>query len=199
VQSLWTAVNEGGAWLKDVPRYVRTVIDTRAWEEREVDGRIVRHKRFIDFITGKPRSGCGWQPEKVEALIKDHPDVLALWREAVTEQPGRLPKNSDNVTHFEDDGRGNSKSYTLSRLKRERPDLFRRVCDREMSAYRAAIEAGFRKQPTPFEQVAKFLGRQGSNNTQRILPRIARERPDVLDRYEKGEFKRLAKSISYRR
>jgi hypothetical protein len=32
---------------------------TRAWEEREVDGRTVRHKRFIDFITAKPRSGCG--------------------------------------------------------------------------------------------------------------------------------------------
>jgi hypothetical protein len=33
------------------------------------------------------------------------------------------------------------------------------------------------------------LGAQGSNNKQRILRRIARSRPDILDRYERGEFK----------
>lgn len=96
----------------------------------------------------------------VEALIKDQPEVLALWREAITPRHGgdrvggNAPSKSDNITL---DGRGTSKSYTLDRLKRERPDLFRRVCDREMSAHRDAIEAGFRKQPTPFEQVAKLL------------------------------------------
>jgi hypothetical protein len=31
---------------------------------------------------------CGWPPEKVEALLKDAPVVLAEWREAMTGQHG---------------------------------------------------------------------------------------------------------------
>jgi hypothetical protein len=129
VRSLWTAVNEGGEWLKEVPNVVRAVITTRAWEEREVDGRIVRHKRFIDFVTTKPRAGCGWPPEKVEALIKGHPDVEELWRKAITPEVGAnqhtLSKDHYNMMTRQ----GTSRAYTLDRLKRERPDLFRCVCD----------------------------------------------------------------------
>ena len=39
---------------------------------------------------------------------------------------------------------GNRKDYTLDRLDRERPDLYERVVDGEMSANAAAIKAGFR-------------------------------------------------------
>jgi hypothetical protein len=41
--------------------------------------------------------------------------------------------------------RGNRLSYTLRRLKRDRPDLAQKVVTEEMSANAAAIEAGFRK------------------------------------------------------
>jgi hypothetical protein len=166
VQSLWTAVNEGGAWLKDVPRIVRTVIETGAWTEREVDGRVVAHKRFIDFITANPRAGCGWPPEKVEALLKNDNETLALWREAVTPELGinqhTMSEGSDIITTLRGDGRGTSKSYTLDRLKRESPTLFERtLLDRKdddyLSPNAAAIEAGFRKKPTAFEQVQKLL------------------------------------------
>jgi hypothetical protein len=65
----------------------------------------------------------------------------------VTPPAGGDPKtrkastNSDNVTNGRD-GRGNGKAYTLDRLKRERPDLFARVVAKELSANKAAIEAG---------------------------------------------------------
>lgn len=39
---------------------------------------------------------------------------------------------------------GNSRSYTLDRLKRERPDLYAQVINGELKANRAAIRAGFR-------------------------------------------------------
>ena len=42
---------------------------------------------------------------------------------------------------------GNSKAYTVSRLKRDRPDLFEKVVAGELSANKAAIEAGFRRKP----------------------------------------------------
>jgi hypothetical protein len=40
---------------------------------------------------------------------------------------------------------GNLESYTISRLKRDRPDLAKKVIDGKLTANAAAIEAGFRK------------------------------------------------------
>jgi hypothetical protein len=134
--------------IKDLPRILCVLLDTRAWEEREVAGRIIRHKRFIDFITIPPIEGCGWPPGKVEALIKDDAETLARWREATTGKQGAHGSNR-TVKPV----RGTTLAYTLNRLKRERPDLFERVVAREMSANAAAIEAGWRKQSTPFERM----------------------------------------------
>ena len=49
---------------------------------------------------------------------------------------------------------GTSKAYTVSRLKRDRPDLFEKVVAGELSANKAAIEAGFRRRSrTPSESL----------------------------------------------
>jgi hypothetical protein len=54
---------------------------------------------------------------------------------------GRGNKASDNITGF----RGTDPTYTLKRLKRDRPDLAEKVVRGELSAHAAAIGAGFRK------------------------------------------------------
>jgi hypothetical protein len=77
-------------------------------------------------------------PEKVEALIKDDAETLALWREAVTNPNGvKHPQAVDNVNSLERSA-GNSRSYTLSRLKREAPELFERVVDGGQGSRRRA-------------------------------------------------------------
>jgi hypothetical protein len=48
-----------------------------------------------------------------------------------------------------------TRAYTIARLKRDRPDLAVRVEADELSANAAAIEAGFRHKPTPFEIVKR--------------------------------------------
>jgi hypothetical protein len=60
-------------------------------------------------------------------------------------KPGR-PKQEKTVNNVNQlsASKGNSKAYTLSRLKRESPELFAAVCDGELSANAAAIKAGFR-------------------------------------------------------
>jgi hypothetical protein len=63
--------------------------------------------------------------------------------EKVTERPaGRPPKNHDNVQDFPT---GNSEQAALRRLRRQRPDLLKRVIAGELSAHGAMIVAGFRK------------------------------------------------------
>ena len=67
-----------------------------------------------------------------------------LWRDAITSQHGGDRKSeeakikTDNVSL--DLKHGNSRSYTLSRLKRQAPELFERVVDGELSANAAAIK-----------------------------------------------------------
>lgn len=63
--------------------------------------------------------------------------------------------DGDNVTIKPQ--RGNSRAYTVDRLSRDAPELYEAVKRREMSPYAAAIEAGFRKRPQPFDQIKKLI------------------------------------------
>ena len=77
---------------------------------------------------------CRWgqNPDKIEAVIKDHPEVLALWREAMV---GKQGAHADNVSMKD---AGNSRAYTVSRLKRESPGLFQQVVAGEQVAASAS-------------------------------------------------------------
>lgn len=57
--------------------------------------------------------------------------VAATWVSSRVELLRRRSNDSDNVTIS--DGRGNSRSYTLSRLKREKPELYQRVGVKQLS------------------------------------------------------------------
>lgn len=151
VQALWSAVNTSAGSLENVAPLVRRLLETEAWKKREVPQlgkEPIEFTNFSDFIVTPPLKGCGWPINKVEALIKDDPQTVALWRDAIKRPVGtnqHTIEDGDNVTIH--DGRGNSLSYTVSRLKRERPDLFEKVIAKKLSANAAAIEAGFRKKP----------------------------------------------------
>lgn len=167
VQSLWTSVNEGGAALKDVPLAVKNVLISEAWREREWNGRKIEHKTFRAFIETPPIEGCGWPLEKVEKLIKDDAETLAMWRDAVTPPVGTNQHHDNIMTQKAE--QGTSKSYTVSRLKREAPELFQKVARGELSANAAAIKAGLRKPPPkPFEQVKKLIAKLTPEERQKL-------------------------------
>jgi hypothetical protein len=81
-----------------------------------------------------------------------------MLRKAVVQPVGRPSKKQetrDNSTNY-GDGRGNSRSYTLTRLQQHRPELYERVKAGELSANAAARDAGFRKPPEPFQQACRL-------------------------------------------
>jgi len=171
VEGLWHAVDDAANNLEAVPRSIKRVIETEAWREREYRGRKFQHATFLDFVTAKPLAGCGWKPEKVEALLKDEPEVLALWRKATTGHQGRPPKQkNDNI--IVKPKQGTSRAYTLDRLKRERPDLFDRVCAGELSPNAAAIEAGWRKPATPLSLLRKAWAKATADERAAFLAEI---------------------------
>jgi hypothetical protein len=110
------------------------------------EGRVIRHETFLSFIETPPVEGCGWTLDKVERLIKDDVETLAMWRDAVT-GPRHVHSDRSNSTITPDRG----KAYTVSRLRREAPELYEEMREGRLSANAAAIHAGFRKKPSPFE------------------------------------------------
>jgi hypothetical protein len=166
VKTFWDAVDHGAPRLQSIPGLIKKILETGAWRRRLHNGRLYEHERFLDFLISKPFSGCGYDPEQIEKLIEHDNDTIVLWEKALHEKPG--PKSFDNVKRTRGASTGNSKAYTLSRLSREAPGLYEAVNRGELSANRAAIEAGFRKPPKPFDQIKKLLPKLTDEERQRL-------------------------------
>jgi hypothetical protein len=141
IESLYEAT--GG--LKQFPALLKKVIATKAWERRTVHGKVVELGSLRELITAKPVSGWGEDPSKVEAVIRDDPQALAAFREAMKHQ-GERTDLVDNVNEVMDRPDGNSRAYSISRVQR--------VCDEgtvaavmsgAMSANAALVKAGVRE------------------------------------------------------
>jgi hypothetical protein len=149
VKQVESALESGGRLLDSLPHQIEKLLDGLLWMEwKNYKGEVVRCETFQGFL-----GIVKWDSKKVEYLLKDAPKIQTKWREAMKMKPG--PKDNslcNNVTETKAIT-GNSKSYTLSRLKRELPELFERVCNKELSANAAAIQAGWRKVQTPLEKV----------------------------------------------
>jgi hypothetical protein len=158
VQSAWDNFNRGDFCLNEFPVSIIRIIEEKAWEKRFHRGQIIELPNLKALITERPIKGWGQDPAKIEAVIKDNPEALAMFREAMVEKHGGVRKSeqanikNDNVILALPE-QGNSKAYTVSRLKNNRPDLFEKVVSGELSANAAAIQAGFRKVKTPVEQL----------------------------------------------
>lgn len=153
-QSTIESLYEATGGLKQFPGLLKKIIDNKAWERRINKGKVIELASLRELITEKPIRGWGEDPRKVEAVIKDDPECLALYREAMKQQ-GRRTDIGDNVTEVKPQEKGNSKAYTCERLSKVAPELFEEVKAGRMSANAAAIQAGIRKKPTPEEQCVK--------------------------------------------
>jgi len=88
---------------------------------------------------------------------------------------GEVNRNNVTVDRKDEPARGNSTSYTLRRLARERPDLLARVETGEMSANKAAIEAGFRKVLSPLEQARKAFAKLTDDQRATLLAELTQQ------------------------
>lgn len=125
------------------------------WKERRIrTKKVVTFDRFVEFLTTAPLEGLGEDPAAIKRMLSHDPESLTLFEEAMVGQHGgsRAESKSDNVTLAE---RGNTKGYTLRRLKKDHPELHAKVCAGEMSANAAAIEAGVRKVPNALSALQK--------------------------------------------
>lgn len=166
-----SALAHGEGQLASFPGLLRRIIEEKAWQRRRVPGKgLVEMKSLRDLVTSKPIIGWGEDPKKIEAVIKDDVEVLALWREEMKHQGERVDLCS-NPTEVSKIDRG--KAYTVSRLQRESPELFEKVKAGELSANAAAIQAGFRKKKTPLDNLRSAWGKASEEERETFLQEVA--------------------------
>jgi hypothetical protein len=175
--------------LNHVPQAVRRVIQTGAWRERVEVNLHWKFDKFCDFITASPvEGGMGWKPELVEGLLQkaEDRDALKLWQEAIRADDARERDAQDQANKAAStQGRrtdlfdknffntnkndvkevkapaGNSETYALRKLRKDRPDIHARVLNGELSAHAGMIEAEFRdkqasRKMTPLDQLRRW-------------------------------------------
>lgn len=141
IESLYEAT--GG--LKQFPALLKKVIATKAWERRTVHGKVVELGSLRELITAKPVSGWGEDPSKVEAVIRDDPEALAAFRDAMKHQ-GKRTDLGNNVPEVDRQPRGNSRAFSIDRVKRQcDPETVAAVMSGGMSANAALVRAGVRE------------------------------------------------------
>lgn len=137
IKSLYIAA--GG--LKNFPGLLKKVITTQAWKRRINKGRLVELNSLRELITEKPPTGWGEDTSKVEAVIKDDPEAVAMYQEAMSletplkalganqhsekepESPTRdTPSTGCNNITPTQQVRGTGTSYTVKRFLRDITD-----------------------------------------------------------------------------
>jgi hypothetical protein len=170
IESLYQAT--GG--LRQFPSLLKKVIATRAWERRTAQGKIVELSSLRELITAKPVSGWGEDPSKIEAVIRDDPEALAAFREAMKHQ-GERTDFDDNVIEVDRSPVGNSRAYSLSRVQREcDPDTVAAVMSGEMSPNAALVKAGLR------ENRQVYMPRDPAKAVQKLRQQFGEEFLDML-------------------
>lgn len=175
--SVMSAIHHGLGNLETVPALLRRIIENRAWECRQVKMRgVVKLASLRELITKEPMDGWGENPERIEALIRDDAEVLAMWREAMKGKHGGDRRSEeatkvDNV-NLERASKGNSRSYAVSRLQREAPELFAQVAAGTISANAAAIKAGFRKKPTTLDLLRAIWAKASNTDRETFIQEI---------------------------
>lgn len=177
ITSVAQMINSTGWELESIPGLVKRIIEENMWPERMVrmTGEIVRFGTFAGFVTTPPPAGLGTRIETLERVCRDDAETLTLLRQVTTNAKHVHVADSDNVT-ISNPTRGNTRAYTLDRLTRERPDLYQRVVNKELTAHAAAVEAGWRKRAVSVaaepDAVVSFILRHFSDEERAYIVRV---------------------------
>lgn len=151
VDHLRRAISDGTSGLSDVPLLVKQIIESGAWRTRTVSQtkELVFFSSFREFAEALVPDGLGKTIKELEHLCAGDVEALDLLAgQTQTLKRGgdrRSDKFKSNNVTIEKSERGNSAVYSLRRLRETRPDLHKRVLEKEISINRAMVEAGLRK------------------------------------------------------
>ena len=148
--------------LKNFPGLLKKIIVNKSWQCRVNMGTTIELGSLRELVTEFPIRGWGEDPKKIEAVIKDDPEVLAMFREAMKAvNQHDVPCN--NITG---QTTGTSRAYSVTRVQQEcKPEVIAKVMAGEMSPNAALVKAGIRENrqvylPRDPKKAAEKLARQ---------------------------------------
>lgn len=147
VGHLSRALVDGTRDLGVIPGLVRRIIREELWREYsdlKSGRRFGPFRSFPEFVeTPGSGGGLGLTRKQLDALCVDDMEIRSLIDKAYESIPGaHRPAPHNNVMRSE---QGNSQSYALRKLRKDRPDLHEKVLAGELKPNAAMEEAGFRK------------------------------------------------------
>jgi hypothetical protein len=127
---------------------LKSILENESWREFFDEERwcIYRHQSFESFVTSPKPDGLAESLENIRDLIGADVALLDLLDRAV-QKPGHRPASVtlDNIQGSKEAfPSGTSSRAGLRRLRKDRPDLHRRVLEDGLSVNAACVEAGFR-------------------------------------------------------
>ena len=140
-QSTIESLYEATGGMKQFPGLLKKIIETKAWLRRISSGKVVELTSLREVITAKPVWGWGEDIKTVEAVIRNDPECLAMFREAMKHQ-GKAEDLHNNVMEVK---QGNSRAYSIARVQSQcDAKTVAAVMAGKMSANGALVKAGLR-------------------------------------------------------
>ena len=140
-QSTIESLYEATGGMKQFPGLLKKIIETKAWLRRISSGKVVELTSLRELITAKPVRGWGEDIKTVEAVIRNDPECLAMFREAMKHQ-GKAEDFHNNVMEVK---QGNSRAYSIARVQSQcDAKTVAAVMAGKMSANGALVKAGLR-------------------------------------------------------
>lgn len=162
---------------QEVPDIVKDICRNGRWRERLDEQTRERHecKTFEEFVTTEPLRGLGSSVDVLKRLCRDDKEARDAIDDALkgTSQQGRRNDLLDNIQDVPAPT-GTSIDRSLRKLRTEAAKspavrkVYEKVLAGEMSPHRGMVECGFRKVPTPLEQI-KRLARKMTAKERRDL------------------------------
>jgi hypothetical protein len=146
--------------LKQIPKLIVEIIERDAWKKWRWIGSEFSAPSIDAYLEAHPPKGIGIGVDLFRRLILDNRPALDRFDQARQRGVGRPPASEilDNVQDNKAPT-GNSVEATIRRLRKDHEELYARWLTGELSANAAAIEAGFRKKFTPFEQTERLIAK----------------------------------------
>jgi hypothetical protein len=147
--------------LKLIAVTLRGIITREEWRKWRWIGQEFECPSLRECLLRKPPNGVGADIELLKRLISDDTLARDMLDEALRNNPGRPPDLFDetvyNVHSNQPRPSGNSLDAMLRRLRLDDSpiarDLHAKVLAGELSAHRAAVLAGYRKEKTPLDEL----------------------------------------------
>lgn len=172
INDLRQSIYHGGDSLDSIPDLLVTIIGKDIWRERVIQatGEVVRFGRFEKFVNTPPLEGLDTEIRTLKNLCRDDKTALDAIDTAMVEERG-APEENQNASKTNDNNVnncfprtspvGNSNTYALRKLRKDRRDLHEQVLAGKLSPNGAMVEAGFRDKtvtvPVDYAKAARTL------------------------------------------